>query len=89
MCLNHKNCANERGGRGWLLGGKGGGGVPAREEAPYLNRKNCEMKRDAFSVATQFTVSTGKRANFREECHWSHACLLQANIPGIQWHPRV
>jgi hypothetical protein len=25
--------------------------------------------------------------NFREECHWSHACSLQAR--GIQWHPRV
>jgi hypothetical protein len=28
---------------------------------------------NTFSVATQFTVSTGKRANFRKECHWSHA----------------
>jgi hypothetical protein len=27
--------------------------------------------------------------NFREECHWSHACSLQANMRGIQWHPRV
>jgi hypothetical protein len=27
-----------------------------------------------FSVTTQFTVSTGKRVNFRDECHWSHAC---------------
>jgi hypothetical protein len=25
----------------------------------------------------------------REECHWSHACSLQANMRGIQWHPRV
>jgi hypothetical protein len=29
---------------------------------------------NAFSVATQFTVSTDKRVNFREECYWSHAC---------------
>jgi hypothetical protein len=27
--------------------------------------------------------------NFREECHWSHTCSLQANMRGIQWHPRV
>jgi hypothetical protein len=27
--------------------------------------------------------------NFREECHWSHACSLQASRRGIQWHPRV
>jgi hypothetical protein len=27
--------------------------------------------------------------NFREECHWSHACSLEANMRGIQWHPRV
>jgi hypothetical protein len=25
----------------------------------------------------------------REECRWSHACSLQANMRGIQWHPRV
>jgi hypothetical protein len=27
--------------------------------------------------------------DFREECHWAHACSLQANMRGIQWHPRV
>jgi hypothetical protein len=27
--------------------------------------------------------------NFREECHLSHACSLQANMRGIQWHPRL
>jgi hypothetical protein len=27
--------------------------------------------------------------NTREECHRPHACLLQANMRGIQWHPRV
>jgi hypothetical protein len=30
-----------------------------------------------------------KRVNTREKCHWSHACSLQANMRGIQWHPRV
>jgi hypothetical protein len=25
----------------------------------------------------------------REECHWSHACSLHANMRGIQWHPRA
>jgi hypothetical protein len=25
----------------------------------------------------------------REECHWSHACSIQANMRGVQWHPRV
>jgi hypothetical protein len=30
-----------------------------------------------------------KGVNFRDECHWSHACSLQANMRGIQWHPRV
>jgi hypothetical protein len=25
----------------------------------------------------------------REEYHWSHACSLQANMHGNQWHPRV
>jgi hypothetical protein len=33
----------------------------------------------AFSVATQCTVSTGKRANFREECHWAHACKIASS----------
>jgi hypothetical protein len=27
--------------------------------------------------------------DFLEECHWSHACSLQANMRRIQWHPRV
>ena len=25
----------------------------------------------------------------RDECHSSHACSLQANMSGNQWHPRV
>jgi hypothetical protein len=28
----------------------------------------------AFSVWTEFTVSTGKKADAREECHWPQAC---------------
>jgi hypothetical protein len=28
-------------------------------------------------------------ADTREECHWSHACSLHANVRGIQWHSRV
>jgi hypothetical protein len=27
----------------------------------------------AFSVATSFTVSTGKKVDYREACYWSHA----------------
>jgi hypothetical protein len=30
-----------------------------------------------------------RKVDFREECHWSHVCSLQASRRGIQWHPRV
>jgi hypothetical protein len=30
-----------------------------------------------------------RKVDTREECHWSRACSRQANIRGIQWHPRV
>jgi hypothetical protein len=37
----------------------------------------------AFSVATRFTVSTGKKVDSREECYWpSHACSLQVSRCG-------
>jgi hypothetical protein len=55
---------------------------------PCQIHSSQECERGAFSVATQFTVTTGKRMNFREECHWSHACSLQANMRGIQWNLR-
>jgi hypothetical protein len=32
-----------------------------------------------FSVAAQFTASTGKKVDSREECYWSHTCSLQAS----------
>jgi hypothetical protein len=40
-------------------------GSEAADKIAWLN---------TFSVATQFTASTGKRVNVREKCHWSHAC---------------
>jgi hypothetical protein len=30
-----------------------------------------------------------RKVDTREECHWSHACSLQASRRGNQWHPRV
>jgi hypothetical protein len=30
-----------------------------------------------------------RNVDTREECHWSHACSLQASWRGDQWHPRV
>jgi hypothetical protein len=33
--------------------------------------------------------NNGKSVDSRETCHWSHACSLEANMRGIQWHPRV
>ena len=30
-----------------------------------------------------------RKVDTREECHWSHACPLQASRRGNQWHPRV
>jgi hypothetical protein len=30
-----------------------------------------------------------RKVDTREECHWSHACSLQANMRGNQCHPRV
>ncbi len=41
-----------------------------------------------FSVWTQFMMATVRSVDFREECHLSHACVLQSNMRGIQWHPR-
>jgi hypothetical protein len=36
------------------------------------------------SVCTEFTESTGKRSGARGECHWQHACSLQASRCGNQ-----
>jgi hypothetical protein len=30
-----------------------------------------------------------RKMDTRDECHWAHACSLQANMRVIQWHPRV
>ena len=58
---------------------------------PTISRKVSvyQILHTAFSVWTEFTASSGKRANLRDECHWSHACWLQASRRVNQWHPRV
>jgi hypothetical protein len=47
--------------------------------------RNCEPS--VFGRNLQCQPVRG--VDSREECHWSHACSLQANMRGIQWHPRA
>jgi hypothetical protein len=54
---------------------------PLPPQAPHADRPSV------FGPNLQCKPVRG--VNFREECHWSHACPLQANMRGIQWHPRV
>jgi hypothetical protein len=49
----------------------------------------CPIARDCsihapFSISTGFMKATMRAVDTREECHWSHACSLQANM---QWDP--
>jgi hypothetical protein len=55
------------------------------------HRYQCKpFRHDPRSVPSVFgrnlQCQPVRRVNTREECHWSHACSLQANIRGIQWH---
>jgi hypothetical protein len=34
-------------------------------------------------------IATVRAVDSRDECRWSHACSLKANMRGIQWYPRV
>jgi hypothetical protein len=57
-------------------------------------QRQRQHPRHTFSVWTEFTVPTGKKAvDAREACYWSHACKqeLQAEEQRreTQWHPRV
>jgi len=42
-----------------------------------------------FSVSKFFMTTMVRAVDSREECLLSHACSLEANMRGIQWHPRV
>ena len=75
-CLDQHNTPSFA--AGWLLRGLGclrGKSTVPRSTPPASSIVTCSSGfASAFSIWTEFTVSTGKRVNFREECHWSHAC---------------
>jgi hypothetical protein len=69
-----------------------------RSNTPPLSGRLIIRFRDASNSVSWFNPSVFahnlqcepvRGVDTREECHWSHACSLQASRRGNQWHPRV
>jgi hypothetical protein len=57
------------------------------EDGQDTGKGNSEVRPSVFGRNSQCELV--RKVNFREDCHWSHVCSLQASRRGIQWHPRV